>query len=361
MYKCELFNQQLQPVDIVPISDRSAVVDDYLTLANYSITVPKIVEAKAGYFVHITDLANNTVIDSLIRSVTYDKGITELSCSSLLALFDVESANVNDAGSLTGTPINIVKTEKWLTAACNRLLTLLDVPHLVTYTTETNGVTRYNGDAVANIYDVISLARKSQKLDTKIFIDLNPLRLRVIFGVNSQRLYINSDLNNVINREINVPSDNGAANICNGVLYKQSDDGIVTETAQVTYYRHADGTVDTSAVNLITPHSVILSMLQYDEQKTEAENLQALFELAREALYVGLYDNEISLTYNIHDRIINFDYVSTAVEAEIVANGESYISILQGWERTGDIVRFMFGNIRTDLTSILTLERRSKK
>lgn len=369
MYKIEIFTQQLQAVDVAPIASNTTIAEDYLTLNTYTVNIFKSIPIKRGYFTHITDDNNATIADGVVKDVQYIDKITVLTVAPLIALLDKESPNVIHTDStaseqLDGGCINIVSVEMWLSGEITRLLNSMSIPNRVIAFADAGAVTAFNGEAVANIFDVYRTARSLHGVNINMYLQFDnptaPVMLRVLIAQITGANEINADLANVAEKDINVSTEDGAINRVDGVLYQQEPEGFVSGAREVRYYRFVDGSIGTEGEGVkIEPEIIATRTLKKDPNKTDAENLQALAELCAEALTIGEFSNEIYLTMSVNDRLIPPSYVTSKVYTYITSGGNVYASIYTGYERTGDMIKYKFGNVRTDLTSKLLLEKRA--
>lgn len=381
VYRIEIFDQSCAPVDFAVIPETTEIVEDYETLEAYTVKAPKIMtDVKAGYLFQILDENGSKITCGVIKGLTYEDDYTNLSCSCALALLDYDAANPRhdqESASSTyeGGRIDILNTANFLKGATLRLVDDLRLggdPALYFYFYSTlasgSNVKKFNGLPAANLFEVWKEGRSLEGMTLNwnstgfVFPDqYNPYTIFQLWcGATSRTLTIDADLPNCLERDVNVSSQNGAANCCLVYLYTKRDDE-VTYVETRYYYRHPDGTVDQSNIpaNIIKPIIRAYIEIQKDSSKTDAENYTICGERAQEALKDAEKKNEIRLTYSADDKVIS-GLLNNANAVTIKYHGVEYSTVYTGFRRRGKRITYYFGNARTELTAKLAAERRSK-
>ena len=81
---------------------------------------------------------------------------------------------------------------------------------------------------------------------------------------------------------------------------------------------------------------------------------------AREDLTPEDFDNLIEITVHDGDKLIPPEKIRIGEIVTIKANGQSWQSVLTGYEKTQNTHKFVFGYVRVDLDKILRIERRAR-
>ena len=179
-------------------------------------------------------------------------------------------------------------------------------------------------------------------------------RLRLYLRKSANTTFIDADLPNIIEKEIDIATNTGKTN----QLHLYCTDG--NTAIERTYYRHPDGTVDTNGSNIIRPVIKNSEMFQWNSQKDTTGNIAAMLAYATEKLTVTEGDNKIAITVSRDDLIFPFSTMRQLSNATIKTNGQTYTASYTGCRIAGKRVTYYFGNVRTDLTSKIAIERRNR-
>ena len=382
MFRIEIFDQIAEPVDFGPIPEDTEIVEDYETLEQYDVRVPKIMtDVTAGQLFRIVDENNKEITAGMVKSVAYEDEYTVLACAHILAVLDYNAANpVHDdyssSASYDGGRIYIENTVQFLNGATSRLKddvykedsTVGIYFHFGSSLASGSAVKKFNLKATANLFEVWKEGRSLENMTFdkryskfEFQSQYNPhTDYNLYCNYNENIITIDADLPNVLERDINVSSQNGAANCALVYLYTKRDDE-VTYVETRYYYRHPDGTVDQSNLPDGIIHPIIRAYIeiQKDENKTDAENYIICLNRATEALKDAEKQNEIRLTYSVDDKLMEglFDNANTVI---VKSRGMSYTTLFTGSRRRGKRITYYFGDARTELTAKLTQERRNK-
>lgn len=413
MYRLEIFNQALEPVDFAPISDTVQIVEDYVTLEQYEIEVPKLLSVEYGHIFRIMDgdkeLALGVVVEAEQTNDT-----TRITAAPIVSLLDFDTlqpvqkyhrispdAWLNCASNMllpTGSPslnyrqtayIIMYDTGAWLVSALAvRLRDCIgagasdptytingwDVKTTNSVSTSSppmDGVTSdigalYNPTLnnnqkykTANVFDAFTASRSLEGRTFRAYFDFSGGRTRLcidMYRSPASTITIDADAPNIVSKEINIVTPSGAANRCNIYLTRGGDYVWLRQ-----YFMHPDGTVDMSNTDTITPVIAVDAFVDYDARKTQAENEQYCDELAAGTLSIAEQDGKINITVTRDDLLLDFDTMRSLSSATILHNGKTYTAKYTGCKISGALVTYMFGDARTDLTSKLAIEARNKK
>ena len=351
MYRVEIFDEKMDFVSACYTDDAQTIAIDYLAYDPFQITVQAI-EAKKGYFAHITGRNNELVADCVIADVQPDKEQQELSLRPLQALFDVGVfySPVSDAITWIGNNL----TDQFVTNAD----TLQRRPLNITATAGSRSfpLTGYNLNPTINILSVITNAFATWGIVTEAYLDLSEKEIVVNIYEQVAEQTIECDLDNIISAEITLGDSYGSTNKL--TIRKTVEEGTPTGTTEITYYRHTDGSINTTDDDRIVPVFWEVATIEQTSDMTDAQWIQETFTKAKEVLSVGHYDNEVILSVWEDDKIINPKSIEIGTIVTLLLKGETYYSILTGYQVEGSIYTLTFGAVRTELTKKLSIQNR---
>lgn len=351
MYRIEIFDEKMDFVSACYTDDAQTISIDYLAYDPFQITVQTI-EAKKGYFAHITGKNNELVADCIIADVQPDKEQQELSLRPLQALFDVGVfySPVSDAITWIGNNL----TDQFVTNAD----TLQRRPLNITATAGSRSfpLTGYNLNPTINILSVITNAFATWGIVTEAFLDLSEKEIVVNIFEQVAEQTIECDIDNIISAEITLGDSYGSTNKL--TIRKTVEEGTPTGTTEITYYRHTDGSINTTDDDRIVPVFWEVATIEQTSDMTDAQWIQETFTKAKEVLSVGHYDNEVILSVWEDDKIINPRSIEIGTITTLLLKGETYYSILTGYQVEGSIITLTFGAVRTELTKKLSIQNR---
>ena len=173
--------------------------------------------------------------------------------------------------------------------------------------------------------------------------DFSNKKIVIQIGVKAPgTFFIEADLPNVVEKSIIVNESSQDMNKL--IIYDQAD--LVTN---VIYYKHPDGSYDTTDDDRITPVIYAITSVAVSEGDTFADAAQ---DAADKQFDVDSYSNLIELTVQNEDALVMPDSLTIGQLVNVASNGTSYASILTGVERS-DVTKLTFGTVRLDLTKIL--------
>lgn len=189
------------------------------------------------------------------------------------------------------------------------------------------------------------IRRALTKYQVGLYVEANvqAKTITVKIGIKDySTFYIEADLPNVIEKSI-VLNEN-AKDTNKLVIYDQAD-----LATNITYYKHPDGSYDTSNTNRIIPVIYAITSVTAVEGETFAD---AAEDAADKQFDTDSFNNLIELTVQNDDGLVQPETLSIGQLVNIITNGTSYGSILTGIERS-EKTKLIFGTIRLDLTKIL--------
>ena len=334
-YKSEFFDPQINYKCMSPIPAPN-INYDYLTIAKTTLTVPKIMDIQRGWYAHVTQ-GSNVIYQGIVTSVEQNKNITKVTCKPLLSLFDVQAYQDR-------TLIYSVSIEQFIETIIDNLYVnttdnVQKIPGLkVTTKTETNGVKLNLKDNIHNLHDI--LVKSLEIANIVVDVTLYPQNKSIDVVIANYSEYpirtIESDLKNIISRDFVLRDDYG---IVNKIIIINEDN----EAEQATYY----------ADDYAPPSVWEIDYISISDDETFADKAA---ERAAEALAKKDFDNLIEISVKQDDKIVN--NMSIGQKCKIIKNKTVYTSVLTGYEIKNNIITYIFGSIRMDLTKILETERR---
>lgn len=350
MYRVEIFDEKMDFVSACYTDDAQTISIDYLAYDPFQITT-QIIEAKKGYFAHITK-EMQTVADCIISDVQPDKNTQELSLRPLQALFDVNVFYSPVTDAITWIEDNLLA--QYVTNA--DLLQRRPLNVTATVGSRLFPLTGYNLNPTINILSVITNAFATWGVVTEAFLDLSNKEIVVNIFEQVAQQTIECDLDNIISAEITLGDSYGSTNKL--TIKKTVAEGTPSGTTEITYYRHNDGSINTTDDDRIVPVFWDVTTIEQTEDMTDTQWIAETFTKAKEVLSVGQYDNEVILSVWEDDKIVNPTEIEIGTIVTLLLKGETYYSILTGYQVEGNIITLTFGAVRTELTKKLSIQNR---
>ena len=330
VFKIETFSRDFTFKGFAPFGNSDFGLD-YLTLDKSTVTVQKITADKGDFaFISAEDIVYQGIIDDIEIDV-----FTVLTLKPLLSIFDVPYYFGITPSGYVEDDIKAIIEELYVSNSD----ALQNISGLsVSANTHTAGEIAAQG--VISFYDYITTALKAYGVAVKITADAQNKTLTVNISKAAQTPVIEADLPAVLGKNIVLGSSYGAVNKI--TFYNSAD-----PTESVTYFRHTDGSIDTTDDDRVEP-------VFFDVK--EIRDFTKAPEEAVKALSVAAYDNEIEITVLNTSKVVKALEIGTPVN--IISKGNTYSSILTGFTRSGRLVTYKFGVVRTSLTNQLIIERR---
>ena len=338
---------------------------DYLAYDAFSIET-QLIEAKKGYFVHITQ-DNEFVADGIISDVRPDKKTQKISIRPIQALFDSE---------IFYDPIS--SSIQWLAdTITSYYITNTDTPQNrpidLTFTLSADSCSLIEnfkdvGDTV-NLLSVIETALKTYSVVVDTWIDMSDLRIKVNIYQQTETKELEADLENVLESDVTLGDSYGSINKALVRKYdcvETTSGGETTKEVRVLgdfeYYRLSDDSIvlstDTYDQSLrIFPVFWDLILIEKTSEMTDEEWLEEALSQATEVLTPETYDQEIVLKYHKDDKLVRPMDIKIGTIVTVHLKGETYTSILAAKRIEGNTVTLTLGAVRTELTKKLSMDR----
>lgn len=308
---------------------------------------------QVGVGAYIRLQRDDTDIFGVITSITNadDKLMTQFGIQPFpAAIFSAEillDTNVQGVTALETVLANII-TANWISNAD----TLQNIPGLsvTTTTSTTNWGMNLKSDTegkhhcIIDFYDVLirrALAEYGIAIQTNVDVETGTISLSI--GKITGTKTIESDLPNVFERTFLV--NEASKNTNKLVVYDTSN-----YTTTRVYYKHTDGTYDTSNTDRVYPVVFEVQGAEVQEGETFA---QAADSAAASVFGEVSYNNLIEITCHYDDKLIDPRSLKVGSVVSVIHDGVSYGSIMTGYKLSNNIITLVFGSIRADLTKIL--------
>lgn len=117
-----------------------------------------------------------------------------------------------------------------------------------------------------------------------------------------------------------------------------------------TYYKHTDGTYDTTNNNRLYPVVREIGTATADENNTFIVNADAV---AASVFGEVTYNNLIEIKSLCDDALIRPMDLDIGSVVTVIHEGNAYTSIMTGYELENNVINLIFGSIRADLTKLI--------
>ena len=117
-----------------------------------------------------------------------------------------------------------------------------------------------------------------------------------------------------------------------------------------TYYKHTDGTYDTTNNNRLYPVVREIGTATADEDNTFVVNADSV---AASVFGEVTYNNLIEIKCLCDDALIRPMDLDIGSVVTVIHEGKAYTSIMTGYELEDNVINLIFGSIRADLTKLI--------
>ena len=323
LYKAEFFKRDFTLRAAVGIQSPELVFD-YLTTEKTEITLPGAVKIARGDWAHVTDINGAVIYQGVVMDTETDK-TTTVNVAPLMSIFDV-TTEINRAN--IGKDLEQFIADTIRAAFVENADDYQNVQGLrVQAGTHTKGATLNIKSDVHDLMDII--VRALTVYNVAVTVELRPQEKAIaatVAKVSSAGRVIEADLPNVIEKNVYLMDTYGSLN---KATYINKDD----PAQRAIYYLDGETGEPTE-----TPKSRITPVF----------------------FKVEYFDNLIEITVHDGDKLIPPEKIRIGEIVTIKANGQSWQSVLTGYEKTQNTHKFVFGYVRVDLDKILRIERRAR-
>lgn len=358
LYKIEIFDNAFKLVGHSAILEPE-IVYDYISMSTTSIAcLDEMPNIRQYQLAHITDNDGNIVFQGVVYGFTQEKNaMMQVSLKPLLSLMDRDFPT-------TGYITTYSTVEGWIEYFLKTVYQGNEnVP--ASYTAmkiQTTTQTKINPDTSAatgttmNMYDFSVSALQLYGVIVKARFDPQSKILSFEIGADREpSVTIEADLENVISKTFNMDADGEKFNLVQ--LIYQDSDGAQT----VRWFAlNADGSIVESTPPNFNLSGIVPPLMMTSQgvgtgtTPTESEWM----EKAREILKPSADSQQISLSVSETDRVVRINIDDIGRSANILHDGVSYMAVLTAINATRGVKNLTFGFARTDLTTLLKLQRR---
>ena len=359
LYKIEIFDNAFNLVGHSAILEPE-VVYDYISMSTTSSAcLDELPNIRQYQLAHITDNDGQITFQGIVYGFVQEKkALMQVILKPLLSLTD---RDFSTAGYLTtystveGWIEHFLKTTYQGNENVPASYTTIEI-HTTTQTTLSSDTNAATGPTM-NMYDFIVSALQSYSVIVHAWFDPQSKILNFEIGADGKpSVTIEADLENVISKTFNVDGDGERFNLAH--LIYQDSDGAQT----VRWFAlNTDGTIVESTppnYNLSGIAPPLMMTSKVIGTGTTAPTESEWQEKAREILKPSADSQEISLSVSMADKLVRVGLEDIGRTATILHNGITYSAIFTAVDITKGIKTLTFGFARTDLTSLLKLQRR---
>lgn len=355
-YRAEIYDPDFNFISFGAVSSKDVKID-YLAEESSSIVIPRVIEAHINDYVALRR-SGQIYMYGVISGVEYDIGKTTITFIHFMKFLNVD---VLEDPAIFETK----SAEEWLSDRLTSLYIGSDTYQniygfSITYNSSTM-IDYETSTTEPGQLETINLYSFVQNLMRKYGIMLT---WRLDFAAKTVTLTIDTvDMDNVWTLKLGIADApdytidiHSIEGTYNKIKYFNSED--VTDT--VTYYLHSDGTIDTDGTtDRLEPVTYIEKTAQADTTEGAEKTFEEVALLDAQASMLNTdFNHEILMTFNAESKLLPVGDLGQLYNL-VTPEGVSYKTILTGFEEV-DIkyLRMKFGYIRTDLTTILKMQRR---
>ena len=324
---------------------------DYLSIEENSIVIPYDANVKQGDYIYLRGDVDYFGVVSSISVDNVELGYSEIRYKPFTSLFNekvIFDTDLQGSGTSLEDALKAIITDYFVSNAD----TAQNISGLTISTISTTSAWGFNlksdveglHKTLINLYETL-LVRSMTKYRVGLYAtpNLQTQTITLEIGVKTVASQtIEADLPNVIERAINIKETDLSINkltVYNAANYTQNE----------IFYRHPDGTYDTTDSDRITPVVYEIKTVKMQSGETFAD---AAADVAKDVFKKDTYNNLIELTVRNDDDLVMPSGFTIGQEVTIISNGTAYTSLFTGMSR-GETTKLVFGTIRLDLTKIL--------
>lgn len=359
-YRAEIYDPKFNFISYGAVSDKDIKID-YLAEEISVVTIPAIIEASLNDYIALRQ-DGQIYMHGIISDVSYDQNVTKISFVHLMSKLSVDVQVDPDVFEET-------YVEEWLHDKLIELYAGSDdyqniygfscsynSETLITYARQTEA-----SEEGTTQLENLNLFQFAQDLLQKYNIMLT---WDIDFALKTVTCTIDTlNTNNIWNLKLGIADTpdytidiHSVEGTYNKIKYYDNED--VTNT--ITYYLHSDGTIDSDST------SDRLSPVTYTEKTAQADATEGAEKTFAEVALTDAEASMLNTDYN-HEIIVTFNATSNLISVGrlgqlyklITPEGVAYSSVLTGFEEVNvKYLKLVFGYIRTNLTTILKMQRR---
>lgn len=355
-YRAEIYDPDFNFISFGAVSSKDVKID-YLAEESSIIEIPSIIEASINDYVALRR-SGQIYMYGIISAVEYDIGRTTITFVHFMKLLNVDL--LEDPAIFKTT-----SAEEWLH---DRLLDLYDGAD--TFQNVYGFSCTYNSTTMIDYETASSEAGQMETINLYSFVQMLLRKYGIMltwnldFASKTVSLTIDTiDMDTVWTLKLGIADApdysidiHSIEGTFNKIKYYNEED--LTET--VTYYLHSDGSIDTdSSSDRLEPVTYTEKTAAPDTTEGEEKTFEEVALLDAQASMLNTdFNHEILVTFNAESKLLPVGELGQLYNL-VTKEGLSYKTVLTGFEEV-DIkyLRMKFGYVRTDLTTILKMQRR---
>ena len=359
LYKIEIFDNTFNLVG------HSAIIEpdlayDYISMSTTSIAcLDEMPNIRQYQLAHITDNDGKIAFQGVVYGFTQEKNaLMQVILKPLLSLTDRDfptTGYMTDYSAVEGWIEHFLKTTYQGNDNVPASYTTIKIQS--TTQTEIDAEACTAAGQTMNMYDFVVSALQSYGVVVRAWFDPQSKALSFEIGADREPpVTIEADLENVISKTFNMDGDGEQFNLVQ--LIYQDSDGIQTTR---WFALNADGSIVESTPPNYSLEGIAPPLMMTSRgigSGTEAPTEGEWLEKAREVLKPDADSQQISLSVSWKDKIVRLGMGDIGRPANILHDGVSYAAILTAVDTARGVKNLTFGFARTDLTTLLKLQRR---
>ena len=354
-YRVEVYDPDFNFISFGGISSKDIKID-YLTEENSTIEVTDVIEA------HVNDILalkqdGQLFMYGIVSNVEYSVGRTNITFIHFMSFLNVdimEDAQIFQTKS----------AEEWLHDKLLELYAGSDTfQNIHGFSCEYNSTTMIDYESTAepgtmeniNLFTFVQMLLQKYEIIIAWRIDFVTKTVKVIIDkIDTDSVWtLKLGIADAPEYSIDIHTIEGAYNKIK--YYNETD---LTDT--VTYFLHSDGTIDTNdSSDRIEPVNYTERTAAPDDTEGEEKTFEEVALLDAQASMLNTdFNHEIIVTFNADSKLVPVGGLGQLYRL-ITPEGVAYNTVLTGYESVNiNYLKLMFGLVRTDLTTILKMQRR---
>lgn len=354
-YRAEVYDPDFNFISFGGISSKDIKID-YLTEENSTIEVTDVIAA------HVNDILalkqdGKLFMYGIISNVEYSTGKTDITFIHFMSFLNVDVM-------VNAEVFQTTSAEEWLHDKLLELYAGGDTfQNIHGFSCEYNSTTMIDFESTAeagtmetlNLFTFIQQLLQKYEIIIAWRVDFTAKTVKVIIDkIDTDSVWtLKLGIADAPEYSIDIHTIEGAYN---KIKYYNEDD--LTDT--VTYFLHSDGTIDTDgSTNRLEPVNYTEKTAAPDDTEGEEKTFEEVALLDAQASMLNTdFNHEIIVTFNADSKLVSVGGLGQLYKL-ITPEGVAYNTVLTGYESVNiNYLKLMFGLVRTDLTTILKMQRR---
>lgn len=354
-YRVEVYDPDFNFISFGSISTKDIKID-YLIEENSIIEIPDVITAHINDYLALKQ-NGKLYMYGIISNVEYSTGRTSITFIHFMKYLNVDI--LEDAEIF-----KTVSAEEWL---YNRLNDLYDgsdtVQNIHGFSCEYNSTTMIDYESTAepgtmetiNLFTFVQMLLQRYEIMVTWRVDFSAKTVKATISVidTSSIWTLKLGIADTPEYSIDIHSIEGTYN---KIKYFNEED--LTDT--VTYYLHTDGSIDTDgSTGRLVPVTYTEKTAAPDTTEGEEKTFEEVALLDAQASMLNTdFNHEIIVTFNADSKLVPVGELGQLYKL-ITPEGVAYNTVLTGYMTVNiSYLQLTFGLVRTDLTTILKMQRR---